>query len=150
MRFEFATAGRILFGTGAVSEIPAEAAALGKKPLVVTGASGLQRYACVIESLSGVGLVPEVFAIPGEPDTGLIEQGAAEARRVGCDLVLAIGGGSVLDAGKAIAALLTNPGELMDYLEVVGRAQPLKFPAAPCIAVPTTAGTGGKSRAMPS
>jgi alcohol dehydrogenase class IV len=144
MRFEFATAARILFGPGTVAEIPAETAALGKKPLVVTGASGARRYASLIEALGRTGLAPAVFCVPGEPDTGLIEQGAAEARRAGCDLVIAIGGGSVLDAGKAIAALLTNPGELMDYLEVVGRARPLERPAAPCIAVPTTAGTGAE------
>jgi len=57
-------------------------------------------------------------------------------------VVVAIGGGSVLDAGKAVAALLTNPGELMDYLEVVGKGNALQNPAAPFIAVPTTAGTG--------
>jgi alcohol dehydrogenase class IV len=144
MRFEFATAARILFGLGTAAEIPAEAAALGKKPLVVLGASGARRYEALLDALGRAGLEPAVFCVPGEPDTGLIEQGAAEARRAGCDLVIAIGGGSVLDAGKAMAALLTNPGELMDYLEVVGRAHPLQCPAAPGIAVPTTSGTGAE------
>ncbi len=144
VRFEFATAARILFGPGTAAEIPAEAASLGKKPLVVAGANGARRYASLIEALGRAGLEPAVFCVPGEPDTELIEQGATEARRAGCDLVVAIGGGSVLDAGKAIAALLINPGELMDYLEVVGRARSLERPAAPCVTVPTTAGTGAE------
>jgi alcohol dehydrogenase class IV len=59
-------------------------------------------------------------------------------------LVVAAGGGSALDAGKALAALLTNTGDPLDYLEVIGRGQPLTQPAAPCIAVPTTAGTGSE------
>ena len=61
-----------------------------------------------------------------------------------CALPISIGGGSVLDAGKALAALLTNPGDPMDYLEVIGRGQPLSNPSAPCIAIPTTAGTGSE------
>ena len=59
-------------------------------------------------------------------------------------MVIGFGGGSALDAGKAIAALLTNDGDLFDYLEIVGRAQALTWPAAPCLAIPTTAGTGAE------
>jgi alcohol dehydrogenase class IV len=86
---------------------------------------------------AGVACVP--FSVAGEPTVELIRSAPRDA-----DLVIAIGGGSVLDAGKAIAALITNPGDPMDYLEVIGRGQPLKAPAAPCIAVPTTAGTGSE------
>jgi alcohol dehydrogenase class IV len=74
----------------------------------------------------------------------LIARGLEQARGEKCDVVIALGGGSVIDAGKAIAALLTNPGELMDYLEVVGKGNALRNPAAPFIAVPTTAGTGAE------
>jgi alcohol dehydrogenase class IV len=68
----------------------------------------------------------------------------AAARAAGCDHVIAFGGGSAIDAGKAIAALLTNDGVLLDYLEVIGRGQPLPITPAPCIAIPTTAGTGAE------
>jgi alcohol dehydrogenase class IV len=82
--------------------------------------------------------------VPGEPTTSLVEGGLALARAAGCDLVIGMGGGSVIDAGKAIAILLTNPGDLRDYLEVVGRGKPLTERSAPCIAIPTTAGTGAE------
>jgi alcohol dehydrogenase class IV len=85
-----------------------------------------------------------LFPVSAEPTTSLVERGLELARREACDLVMAIGGGSPMDAGKAIAALLTNPGELMDYLEIIGRAQPLRNPSAPYIAIPTTAGTGSE------
>ncbi len=133
MRFEFATAGRILFGEGVVREVAAAAAGMGSRPLVVTGSS---RRTVPVDG------VP--FAVPGEPTVDLIRDGAEYARDERCDLVVAIGGGSVLDAGKALAALLTNPGEPLDYLEVIGRGLPLRHRSAPMIAIPTTAGTGSE------
>ena len=80
----------------------------------------------------------------GEPTIELVRRGAEFARQEKCDLVIAFGGGSAIDTGKAIAALLANPGELMDYLEVVGKGRPLEHAGAPFIAVPTTAGTGSE------
>ena len=71
-----------------------------------------------------------------------MDEAAAAARDHGCDLVIAVGGGSVIDTGKAVAAILTHPGAVLDYLELVGGGQPLVRPGVPCIAVPTTAGTG--------
>jgi alcohol dehydrogenase class IV len=73
-----------------------------------------------------------------------VEQGGAAARAAGCEFVIALGGGSVIDAGKAIAAMLTNKGELLDYLEVIGRGLALAKPSAPFVALPTTAGTGAE------
>jgi alcohol dehydrogenase class IV len=90
-------------------------------------------------ALEAAGMDCEEFLVAGEPTVELIRS----APRVG-DLVVAIGGGSVLDAGKAVAALISNPGDPMDYLEVIGRGQPLAKTAAPCIAIPTTAGTGSE------
>jgi alcohol dehydrogenase class IV len=136
--FEFATSGRILFGDGAVRDIPAAARAMGRRALFVTGASP-DRAATLRAALAAAGVECFPFAVPAEPTLDLIRSAPREA-----DLVIAIGGGSVLDAGKALAALLTNPGDPLDYLEVIGRAQPLKNPAAPCIAIPTTAGTGSE------
>jgi alcohol dehydrogenase class IV len=85
-----------------------------------------------------------LFSVRGEPTTDLAREGVGTLRREGCDLVVGIGGGSAIDAGKAIAALAANSGEPLDYLEVVGRGRALEHPSLPCIAVPTTAGTGAE------
>jgi alcohol dehydrogenase class IV len=143
MRFEFATARRILFGTGSFSELPRLARETGRQAALVTG-SGSGRSASAFDALADCGADPVVFNVSGEPTTERIAAIAREARSQGCDFVVALGGGSVIDAGKALAALLTNTGSLMDYLEVIGRGKPLTEEPAPCIAVPTTAGTGAE------
>jgi alcohol dehydrogenase class IV len=142
MNFEFATAARILFGEGKLREAGPLAAGLGSKALVVEGNSG--RAEPLMEVLQASGVTAVRFKVPGEPTTTLIEQGVAFAKGEGCNVVMALGGGSVIDAGKAIAALLTNAGALLDYLEVVGKGQPLTNRPAPFIAIPTTAGTGAE------
>ncbi|ACB73544.1 iron-containing alcohol dehydrogenase [Opitutus terrae] len=143
MRFEFATANRILFGAGVLAELPAAARALGRRALVVTGRNPA-RAQPVLDLLASTGLATTTFAVAGEPTTDDAAYGAEQARAAGCDFVIGFGGGSALDAAKAIAALITNHGDLLDYLEVIGRAQPLAHPAAPVIAIPTTAGTGAE------
>ncbi len=92
--------------------------------------------------LDGENVRVTVFRISREPTTDIILEGLRRARTSGCDMVIAMGGGSVIDGGKAIAALMTNDGDIFDYLEVIGRAQPLTRDSAPYIALPTTAGTG--------
>jgi len=123
MRFEFATAARIVFGPGTVREVPAAAAEMGRRPLVVTRRS---------TDLSCLGIAGETFPIhfpiDGEPTVELLRQGAERAREADCDMVIALGGGSAIDAGKAIAALLANGGDPLDYLEVVGQGKPLSRP----------------------
>ena len=84
------------------------------------------------------------FHVSGEPTVEVIEAGLEQARDHHSELVISLGGGSVIDAGKAIAALLTNPGQIYDYLEVVGKGKPLTNPSVPYIAIPTTAGTGSE------
>jgi alcohol dehydrogenase class IV len=143
MLFEFAAAARIVFGEGAVREVAPAAAALGRRALVVTGASR-DRAATLVAALQAAGVTAVPLAVAGEPTIELVRQGAQFARGEECDLVIAMGGGSALDAGKALAALLTNTGDPLDYLEVVGRGQPLEHTPAPSIAVPTTAGTGSE------
>jgi alcohol dehydrogenase class IV len=138
MRFEFATAQRIVFGEGSVRDVPAAARNFGSRAILVTGASP-ERAAGLRASLESAGVACVPFAVAGEPTLDLIRSAPRDA-----DLVIAIGGGSVLDTGKAIAALIANPGDPLDYLEVIGRGQPLQHPAVPCIAVPTTAGTGSE------
>ncbi len=139
--FEFSTAGRVIFGAGTLGKAAPAAAAMGRRALVVTG-STTGRAAPLLDSLAVHGVQSVTFAVDREPTTHLVSAAVARARADGCDLVIGIGGGSVLDTGKAVAILLTNGGEPLDYLEVIGRGQPFTQPAAPYVAVPTTAGTG--------
>ena len=136
--FEFATAARILFGEGTLRQVPAAAAALGRRALLVTGASP-DRAAPLQKALEAAHVSTVLFSVPGEPTLDLIRSAPRDF-----DLVVALGGGSALDAAKALAALLTNPGDPSDYLEVIGLGRPLAIQAAPCIAIPTTAGTGSE------
>jgi len=138
MQFAFATATRIRFGEGAADEAAPAARSMGRRALVVTGASP-DRAAHLISALDAV-----PFSVSGEPTIAAIRAGVDRARESACDVVVSFGGGSAIDAGKAIAALLTNPGDVLDYLEVIGRGQPLAHAAAPFIAIPTTAGTGSE------
>ncbi len=143
MNFEFATATRIIFGAGASSRVGAEVKGLGRRALVVTGREA-RRAEKLLAHLAASGLGAATFPIAGEPEISTIEHGVAFARKENCDCVISLGGGSVMDAGKAIAALLTNSGELLDYLEIIGRGQALARTSAPFIAIPTTAGTGAE------
>ena len=143
MRFEFATASRIIFGPGTLSEVAPVAAEMGRRPLVVSGHSD-DRAAPLMDALREQGLEITRFKVSGEPTTDMALDVVIEARRAACDLVIGIGGGSVIDTGKVVAALITNRGPLIDYLEVIGNAQPLVCAAAPYIAIPTTAGTGSE------
>ncbi|MGP8247140.1 MAG: iron-containing alcohol dehydrogenase [Bryobacteraceae bacterium] len=144
MHFEFATAQRIVFGEGAVREVPAAALAFGRRALVVTGAT-LERAQPLIEALGAKGVTAAPCAVAGgEPTVDAVRQATALARGEGCELVISMGGGSAIDAGKAVAALLANAGDPLDYLEVIGQGRPLANPSAPFIAIPTTAGTGSE------
>lgn len=143
MNFEFATAARILFGEGVFARAGALAAELGTRVLVVGG-----RTPARIEPLLALLAEKEIpaagMAVQGEPSVRAALRGTEQARRFGADLVIGMGGGSAIDAAKAIAALLTNAGDPFDYLEVIGHGRPLDRPSAPVIAIPTTAGTGAE------
>lgn len=143
MKFEFATATRIVFGTGAVSQVAAHAKNFGRRALVVTGRHP-QRAEKLVAGLTAEGLASVMFSVGGEPEINTVQNGVALAKKENCDVVVSFGGGSVIDAGKAIAAMLTNDGELLDYLEVIGRGQALRNQPAPFITIPTTAGTGSE------
>ncbi|MCK4899812.1 MAG: iron-containing alcohol dehydrogenase, partial [Anaerolineales bacterium] len=143
MHFEFATAQRIIFGVGRLSQVGLLADSMGTRILVVRGrSSGRSQY--LIDILADHDLFLTQFVVDREPTIEMIHLGARIARESLCDLVIGIGGGSVIDAGKAIAALLTNEGDVFDYLEVIGRGKPLSSPPKPYIAIPTTAGTGAE------
>lgn len=141
MQFEFATAQRIIFGNGTLRDIGKIAAPFGKRALVVTGRD-TSRATPLFDLLHKAKVETQIFAVAGEPTIDAVQKGVEAAR--GCDFVIGIGGGSVLDAGKAIAALLTNDGDTFDYLEVIGQGKPLAHAPLPYIAIPTTAGTGAE------
>jgi alcohol dehydrogenase class IV len=143
MHFSFATAHTILFGAGSVAQVAPRAARLGRRALVVTGRSP-QRGDALSRQLVQAGVDPVLFSVTGEPEIETVAAGAVLARRERCDLVIGLGGGSALDAAKAIAALAVNTGPIETYLEVIGRGQPLTRIPLPCIAIPTTAGTGSE------
>ncbi len=143
VRFEFATATRIVFGPGANREIASFAKDCGRRALLVTGRDQ-GRAENLITNLQKHGTTAALFSVSGEPEIETVGKGVQFAKQENCDFVVSIGGGSAIDAGKAIAALLTNPGELQDYLEVIGQGKPLIQPSAPFIAIPTTAGTGSE------
>jgi alcohol dehydrogenase class IV len=138
--FEFATARRILVGPGRARDLRGVLAGLGSRVLVVTGADPDRLGAL----LAGLGPVAAVFPVAGEPTVELTRAAVTLARAQGADVIVAIGGGSVLDTGKAVAMLLGNGGDPLDYLEVVGAGRAITRPAVPCVAVPTTAGTGAE------
>ena len=141
--FEFATANRIIFGDRCAKAVAELAAGYGRHVLVVTGRDP-GRAEWLVEGLQERGDDVVLLCVQGEPDLAFVAGGAGLARRRTTDVVVGIGGGSALDAAKAIAALATNPGEPIDYLEVVGGGQPLTAVPLPVIAVPTTAGTGSE------
>jgi Alcohol dehydrogenase, class IV len=139
--FELAAPGRIVFGAGVAAQAGPALRALGtKRVLLVTGRSAQRSDAF----RAGLKLPTVTHAIPSEPTMAMVNEGRALAISERCDAVVAFGGGSAIDAGKAIAALAGNPGDLLDYMEIVGKAQPLPRPGLPCIAIPTTAGTGAE------
>ena len=127
--FEFATATRIVFGAGRIGELPAIVA--GRRTLLVTGRRG---------SPVPIDAVHHV-RVDGEPT---IDDARRAAEYSGVEIVVAIGGGSALDLGKAAAALIANGGDPLRYLEVIGDGRPLERPSLPCIAIPTTSGTGSE------
>jgi alcohol dehydrogenase class IV len=138
--FEFATAGTILAGAGRAAELPGIVAGLGSRVLVCTGADPARHGGLLAE----LGRPAVVFAVAAEPTVELARACVAAAREHGADVVAAVGGGSVLDLGKAAAMLLGNGGDPLDYLEVIGSGRKITQPCVPCVAVPTTAGTGAE------
>lgn len=141
--FDFATAHRLRFGAGVFDELPRAIDALGlERVLIVTGRRA-ERGQALARALDALGVECTLTAALGEPSVEGVREGVALAREDACDGVIAVGGGSALDTGKAIAALVPN-GEVMEHLEVVGKGRPFERPSLPFVAVPTTAGTGSE------
>lgn len=139
--FEFVTATRIIFGKGSLTVGIEAVHPFGTKALIVHG-TGKAPLASLFGLLQQQKILFVESTVSHEPSVETVQNITAFAREQGCDFVIAIGGGSALDAGKAVAALLTNSGDLLDYLEVVGKNLPLQSLSAPCVTIPTTSGTG--------
>ncbi|MGQ9907700.1 MAG: iron-containing alcohol dehydrogenase [Candidatus Flexifilum sp.] len=142
-QFEFATASRIVFGAGKVQQVGALTAGLGRRALVVVGGSA-DRATPLLDRLAEAGVSARVYTVTTEPTVAMAREGVQAARDQAADVIVGFGGGAAIDTGKAISALLTNPGDPLDYLEIIGAGKPLVNPAAPYIAIPTTAGTGAE------
>ncbi|MFZ4617123.1 MAG: iron-containing alcohol dehydrogenase [Rectinemataceae bacterium] len=143
MNFEFATASRIRFGPGTLAEAGTIAAGIGRRAFVI-GGRDLGRLGPLTARLEAAGLVCATASTSPEPDFDSLRALAEAARAFGPDLVIGMGGGSAMDAAKAVAALVTNGGDPLDYAETVGKGLPLAKPSLPCIAIPTTSGTGSE------
>lgn len=163
MTWSFSGPGEILFGAGAVRELGRRASALGNRAFVVTGRDP-SRASAALDALRGEGLAVQTFPAEGEPTFRLLRAALAEARRFaglsaggegpGADvdpflppglLIVGLGGGSALDLAKGVGILLANPGDPLDYAEVIGAGRPFTRPSLPVLAVPTTAGTGSEA-----
>lgn len=140
---DFVTASRVIFGKGCLKDGINAISQLGKRPMVVYAAGGAP-VETITAPLYEMGLTLTKHAVDHEPSVDLIQKMVKSARENDCDSVIAFGGGSVMDAGKATSAMLTNSGDLLEYLEVIGQNKPLTLPAAPCVTIPTTAGTGAE------
>lgn len=140
---------RISFGEGRVAELPSIVASHGGRALLVTGRASFRRSAgwpALLTGLDAAGvIVAGDLVVDGEPSPEIVEEAVAGFRAADVEVVVGIGGGSVLDAAKAIAGLLRAETTAMDHLEGVGRGLPYRGPAVPFVAVPTTAGTGSEA-----
>jgi alcohol dehydrogenase len=138
----------IAFGEGVRSRLPDLAAGFGNRVLLVTGARSLERSDKgreLCESFAKRGLDVQRLTVAGEPSPEVVDAAVREYSPHAIDVVVAIGGGSALDAAKAVAGLLPSGRPVMDHLEVVGRGIPYEGPATPLLAAPTTAGTGSEA-----
>lgn len=141
---DFSTSRRIIFGPGKLNQLQELLNGLDIKYALFVQKKGLQAVDEIHTALDDMKIESLDCETSGEPDINRIDQIAREARQHNCDCVIGLGGGSVLDTGKAVSAMATNPGKLLDYLEVVGKGNPLTKPALPYLAIPTTAGTGSE------
>ena len=139
---------QVIFGPGSFDQVPSLVGEFGRRVLVVTGSHSLRRsvsWQHFIDALKGRKISREDIVVRDEPTPQLVDQAVRVFRHAGIEVVVGIGGGSVLDAAKAIAGLLGSGNSVFDYLEGVGPERPYTGPAVPFIAVPTTAGTGAEA-----
>lgn len=142
MSFSLTVPSDIRFGAGRLTEVPEVVAGWGAdRVLVITGRS-TRRAEPLIDDLRQRGTTVATFGVEGEPTVQVVRDGVAAA--AGCHAVIGFGGGSALDVAKAVAVLATDGADPLDHLEVIGRGLPITRPGLPCVAIPTTAGTGSE------
>jgi alcohol dehydrogenase class IV len=144
VRLDLAVPGDIRFGAGRVSEVPGALADLGAgRVLVVTGRT-TSRADAIRSALNEANISSVVFGVTSEPSIERVRAAVDLLLETGCDAVLGFGGGSPLDVAKAVAVLATSGTDPLEHLEVIGAGRPIERPGLPCVAVPTTAGTGSE------
>ena len=143
MVFEFSTAECIIFGKGAFKQVGDLVAGMGSRAFVVAGRSA-RGAESLLQKLKEKGMDSEAYGIAHEPTLTILQEALAAARHFKPHVVIGLGGGSVMDSAKAIAALIHNKGPVQQYLEVIGKGRPIENPPIPCVAIPTTAGTGAE------
>jgi len=146
MNFEHFSVPRIVFGKGRFQETGTVAATFGRKALIVThdSASALPLTDRLAALLRSAGVTAEVHRVAGEPEVKDVDAGIATAQASNAEVLIGLGGGSAIDAAKAMAGVLANGGSALDYMEVIGQGKKITVPAVPWIAVPVTAGTGAE------
>ena len=144
VRFDLAVPADIRFGAGRVSEVPEALSGLGaSRVLIVTGRT-TSRADTLRSALREAGMSSVVFGVAAEPSIERVRAAVTLLAEAGCDAVLGFGGGSALDVAKSVAVLATSGTDPIDHLEVIGAGRPIEQPGLPCVAVPTTAGTGSE------
>jgi alcohol dehydrogenase class IV len=144
VRFDLALPADIRFGAGRVSEVPRALIGLGATRVLAVTGRAVARADPVRSALTEAGVSSVVFGVETEPSIDAVRAAVALLVETGCDAVLGYGGGSALDVAKAVAVLATEGSDPLEHLEVVGAGRPIVGPGLPCIAVPTTAGTGSE------
>ena len=149
MNFSFYNPTRILFGAGELNNLHKQTMPGKKALLLISNGKSTKVNGSLdrtIEQLEKAGIEYAIFdKIMENPYKSVIMEGAAFAKENACDFILALGGGAVLDASVAIAAMATNPGDLWDYVfGGTGKAMPLKNPGLPIVTIATTSGTGSE------
>jgi alcohol dehydrogenase class IV len=144
VRFGLALPGDVRFGSGRSAELPGILTGFGvTRALVVTGRT-TARADAARRALADAGVDSQVLPVAGEPSVDTVRAAVAATREAGCDGVVGYGGGSALDVAKAVALLAATGADPLDHLEVIGRGLPIERAGLPCVAVPTTAGTGSE------
>lgn len=149
MNFDFNNPTKILFGSGKLNELGSQPMPGKKALLLMSGGKSAKvsgAYERTLEQLSKAGVeVAEFAKVMEHPVREMVMEGAAFARENGCDFIVALGGGAVLDSAVAVAAMATNPGDLWDYVNGgTGKGQPLVHPGLPIVTIILTAGTGSE------
>jgi len=142
--FEFAAPARVIFGQGRLREAGSLVKEWGNRCLVFTGGDP-GRASKLLESLQGSGLLVKTVCVRGEPTFDGVREHVSGATSFAPDVILAIGGGSVIDTAKAVAMLVANGGDPMEYAEVIGPGRTIARPSIPFVAIPTTAGAGAEA-----